>query len=392
LTFKMDRIIDSSAYSAARENLLTTDSLTVDHMCEVATIPAPFGAERTRAEWFATRLRELELDPVFDDAGNVFARSPARAAHAPGIVIAAHLDTVFPIDTEITLRRDGNRIHAPGISDNARGLAGAVALARALRAAAWPLRTPITFLATTGEEGAGDLRGAKHFVAANAATIAAFIALDGAGAARIITAGVGSRRLRARFHGPGGHSWSDFGTPNAIVAAGRAVHALAALPLATHPRTTLSVGRIGGGSSINAIPAEAWLEVDLRSEARDSILELESRVRTALVAAAAATRNGQRAVSCDIELFGDRPAGRTSHDHVLVQAAIAATQAMGATPDLTSSSTDANVAMAAGIPSIAIGAGGDAGGAHTVHEWYDNEAGVAGLERALMIVLTLAAD
>ena len=225
----------------------------------------------------------------------------------------------------------------------------------------------------------------------HAEQIKAFIALDGAGAARIITSGVGSRRLRACYRGPGGHSWSDFGAPNAIVAAGRAVTALAALQLPARPRTTLSVGRIGGGSSINAIPAEAWLEVDLRSETRETLLELEARARDALHAAAAATRNAQESVSCEIELFGDRPAGRTSHDHALVQAAIAATHAVGASPDLASSSTDANVAMAAGIPAIAIGAGGDAGGAHTVHEWYDNDGGIAGLERALMIVLALTA-
>jgi tripeptide aminopeptidase len=386
----LNHILESAAYRAARSVLHSTDAVTVQHMCDAAAIPAPTGNERARGEWFARRLSELDLEPAFDDAGNVIATAPAGDVAAPRVVIAAHLDTVFGSDTDIALRRAGNRIHAPGISDNARGLAATIALARALRAVQWPLRTPITFVATTGEEGAGDLRGAKHFVATHAAQIAAFIALDGAGAARIITAGVGSRRLRACYRGPGGHSWSDFGAPNAIVAAGRAVAALAGLPLPAHPRTTLSVGRIGGGSSINAIPAEAWLEVDLRSETRDALLELEARARDALHAAAAATRRQHASLTCDIELFGDRPAGRTSHDHALVQAAIAATHAVGATPDVTSSSTDANVAMAAGIPAIAIGAGGDAGGAHTLHEWFDNDGGVAGLERALMIVLALA--
>jgi tripeptide aminopeptidase len=383
-------LIGSAEYAAARAELHRSDELTVRHMCAAAMIAAPTGNEHARGVWFAERLRELDLNPSVDEAGNVCATSPSFAAGERRLVIAAHLDSVFAADTPLHITRTDARIQAPGISDNARGIAGTLALARALRAAAWPVHAPVTFLGTVGEEGAGDLRGAKHFVAAHAASIAAFIALDGAGAARIITTGVGSRRLRASYHGPGGHSWSDFGAPNAINAAGRAVASLAALPLSARPRTTLSIGRIGGGSSINAIPAEAWLELDLRSEERDTLLELETRVRDA-IHDAAASENGRRGrVRCDIELFGDRPAGRTAHDHPLVQTAIAATHAIGATPDLASSSTDANVAMAAGIPAIAIGAGGDAGGAHTAGEWFENEGGVEGLERALMLVMAMA--
>jgi tripeptide aminopeptidase len=358
---------------------------TVEHMCEATAIPSPSFHEAERGRWFAARLRELDLETAVDDVGNVIAITPAADATAARVVIAAHLDTVFAAGTPLGIRREGTRLKGPGISDNARGLAGVLALARALRAVGWPTRRPLALVGSVGEEGAGDLRGVKHYIAQHRDRTAAFIALDGAGAARIINAGVGSRRLRVTFRGPGGHSWSDFGAPNAIHACGRAIASLTALRLPDPPRTTLSVGRIGGGTSINTIPAEAWFELDLRSEALDVLQQLESDVRDLLEQARAAESAG-----LDIEVFGDRPAGRTSHDDPLVRAALEATRAIGLTPELASSSTDANVAMSAGIPAIAIGAGGDAGGTHTLEEWYDNKGGPAGIERALMVVLDAA--
>jgi tripeptide aminopeptidase len=314
------------------------------------------------------------------------------------VVVASHLDTVFPAGTDLTISHDGTRMLAPGISDNSRGLAGMLAIARALRQARWPLRAPVVFLATVGEEGAGDLRGAKHYMEQNRAATGAFIALDGAGATRIIHAAVGSRRLRATFRGDGGHSWSDFGAPNAVHAAGRAIAACAGLPLTAEPRTTLTVARTGGGTSINTIPAEAWIEIDLRSVQRAALTELEDRVRQALQQAADAEgrgaegrgAEGRGAVSCEITVFGDRPAGSTPREHPLVWLAEEATRAIGAEPEHTSSSTDANVAMSMEIPAIAIGAGGDAGGMHTTGEWYDNTDGAFGLERALLLVMAAA--
>jgi tripeptide aminopeptidase len=382
----LDSVVPRRALTVLQE----TDETTLRHMCEVTRIPAPSGQETARGSWLADRLRELELQPQRDEVGNVWAETPAADPAARRVVIAAHLDTVFSADTPLHVQRNGSRMSGPGISDNARGLAGMLAVARALHAVRWPLRAPVVLLGTVGEEGAGDLRGAKHYVASHTDRIASFIALDGAGASRIINAGVGSRRLRVTYHGPGGHSWSDWGAPNAIHAAGRAIAALVSLALPERPRTTLSVGRIGGGTSINAIPGEAWLELDLRSEASEPLAELEKAVREAIAAAARAETGPVAAVECRIDVFGDRPAGRTAADHALVRSAIAATHAVGGTPELASSSTDANVAMAAGIPSIAIGAGGDAGGTHTPKEWYDNAGGCAGLERALRVVLDVA--
>jgi len=229
----------------------------------------------------------------------------------------------------------------------------------------------------------------KQYIAHNAERIASFVALDGAGAGRIIIAGVGSRRLRVTFRGPGGHSWSDWGMPNAIHAVGRTIAALTSVQLVAAPRTTLSVGRVGGGTSINVIPGEAWLELDLRSEGSAALRELEVAVRDHIERARRAEAR-TRGLAVSIDVFGDRPAGRTPESEPLVQSAIAATHAIGLVPELSSSSTDANVPMAAGIPAIAIGAGGEAGGTHTLREWYDNKGGPAGLERALMIVLETA--
>jgi len=287
-------------------------------------------------------------------------------------------------------RREGKRIYGPGVSDNARGLAAMVALARGLQTAVWPTRVPVAFVGTVGEEGAGDLRGVKHYMSQHMEDTTAFIALDGAGGSRIINAGVGSRRLRFVLRGEGGHSWSDWGTPNALHTAGRAIATLAALRTPADPRTTLSVGRAGGGSSINVIAEHAWFEVDLRSEESDSLAELERVVRTTVQRVCVEDGNTRGVIDCEIELFGDRPAGKASTASPLVRVAVEATRAAGFQPELTSSSTDANVAMAAGIQAIGIGAGGDAGGTHTLREWYDNERGTAGLDRALLILLSAA--
>jgi tripeptide aminopeptidase len=386
----IDAVRASAAYAAARQQLRDTDARTVADMREVTAIAAPSGAEAERGRWFAARLQALGLNAEVDDVGNVIAVTPATHPDAGQVVVAAHLDTVFAADIDLTLTDDGGRLSAPGISDNGRGLAGLLALARALHAAGWPTRAPVALVATVGEEGAGDLRGAKHLMEQRAHRTAAFIALDGAGASRVIHAGVGSRRLRVTWRVRGGHSWADWGAPNAVHAMGRAVAALAELKLPADPRTTLTVARAGGGTSINAIPAEAWVEMDLRSERRGALRELETRARDLLQRAAAEESRAGEQVSCDVVLIGDRPPGETPAHHPLVRIAEDATRALGIQPELTSSSTDANVAMSLDIPAIAIGAGGAAGGMHTTDEWYSNEDGVVGVERALLVVLACA--
>jgi acetylornithine deacetylase/succinyl-diaminopimelate desuccinylase-like protein len=258
------------------------------------------------------------------------------------------------------------------------------------------LRTqhPVEFVATTGEEGLGDLRGAKHYFAHRGRDAHAMVALDGAGDERIIHRALGSRRFRISYSGPGGHSWAAFGVPNAVHAAANAASRLASLTLPSSPRTTLSVGRIGGGLSVNSIPDRAWLEIDSRSTSATALDDIERAIRTIATIAAddenAKRAAGTRSLAVEVESIGARPCGETPADHSLVQAALEATRLVGRQPDLALASTDANVAISHGIPAIAIGAGGRGGDAHTRSEWFDNLHGTLGVARALTIVMTTA--
>jgi tripeptide aminopeptidase len=246
-----------------------------------------------------------------------------------------------------------------------------------------------------GEEGIGDLRGMKHLFRPHGSwrRAAAFIAIDGAGLDRVIDRGVGSRRYHVEVKGEGGHSWADWGIANPVHAIGNAFAELMRVRLRHTPRTVLSVTRIGGGTSVNAVPQEAWLEMDLRSESEHALARLDRRVletlRRAVSAAARRRRRGTAGLDLDVRSIGRRPAGRT-RDDALVRAAVAATRAVGAEPEHSASSTDANVAMSLGIPALCVGAGGRAGGMHTTAEWYTNEQGPEGIERALLIVLAAA--
>ena len=387
------------ALSPARARLAARDEAIVRTQITVAQIAAPTGDEAERGAWMARRFHDCGLSDVHvDDAGNVIGRRPGTHA-GPAVVVCAHLDTVFPHQTDLAVRRDGDRLVGPGINDNGRGLAVMLALASEIDGARLVPRCPVEFVATTGEEGAGDLRGAKHYFAARGQAARAMIALDGAGDERIIHRALGSRRFRVSFAGPGGHSWAAFGAPNAVHAAAIAGAELAGLTLPTEPRTTLSVGRIGGGLSVNSIPDAAWLEIDLRSTSAAHLDRYEGEIRR-IAQRAADAENDKRAFGCRplelrVVVIGCRPCGETSRDHALVQAALEATRVVGREPDLALASTDANVPISLGIPAIAIGAGGRGGDAHTRAEWFDNTHGTVGVARALTVVMAatqLAAD
>jgi tripeptide aminopeptidase len=358
----------------------------------IAEIPAPTGDERLRANWIADQFRGLGLGVEMDDAGNVVARAPGAYADAP-VVVCAHLDTVFPPGTQLAVRYEGDRLIGPGICDNGRGLAVMLAIARVVQECGSAFARPLEFIATTGEEGTGDLRGAKFYLR-NSATPFAVLALDGAGDERIINTALGSRRFRVTYRGPGGHSWAAYGTVNPVHAVARAASAIAGLRIAGAGRSALSVSRIGGGISVNAIPEDAWLDVDVRSTNDGTLLRFEREIRD-IAAASAAQENhlrvpGTPTLTHDIAIIGDRPCGQTTEDAPLVVAAIEATRLVGRAPQLATASTDANAAIGAGVPAIAIGGGGRGGDAHSSHEWFDNTAGVAGAERALTIVATMA--
>lgn len=382
------------ALASAHARIAARDSATIRTQVAVSQIAAPTGDERERGEWVAARLRSLGLrDARIDRVGNVVAMRPGLEDLAP-VLVCAHLDTVFAREVQLTFRRDGDRVTGPGIGDNGRGLAAMLAIAEEVDGRLVRTRRPIVFAATTGEEGVGDLRGAKYLFSALDEQPAAAIALDGAGDERIVHKALGSRRYHIAYRGPGGHSWAAFGVPNAVHAAASAAAMLASLPLPRSPRTTLSVSRIGGGTSINSIPEEGWLEVDLRSTSA-SVLDRFDREIRIIVRAAAQQENARRAtatppLSHDVMVIGDRPSGELSADHPLVVSAIEATQLIDREPELAAASTDANVPIAMGIPAIAIGAGGRGGDAHTPGEWYDNIEGPLGIARAMTILATAA--
>src|SRR6059036_4104159 len=391
----VSRLLAHERIRAARHHIERTDEVTLARQAALSAIPAPTGAEGRRAAYVAELFREIGLSDVsIDHAGNVqgwFGRNGERSAGP--VVLAAHLDTVFGAEVNVAVERRGQRLEGPGISDNARGLAALVAVAEAMVAARVPVTRPILFAATVGEEGSGDLRGVKyllngkHTVGAQHAaplpnaiglpgTPAAFIALDGAGLDRVIHRALGSKRYHVTFRGPGGHSWAAFGVANPANAVGRAAALLADLAPQQAPRTTCAVVRLGGGTGLNSIPQEAWLDLDLRSEDPRALAQLDVTVRTALERAADDENRrrtvGSPALRVEVQLLGDRPSGMTPRAHPLVQAAVAANRALGRDAELASASTDANVPIALGIPAIALGAGGKAGDAHLATEWFEN--------------------
>ena len=413
----VSRLLAHDRIRAARHHIERTDEVTLARQAALSAIPAPTGAEGQRATRVAELFREIGLcDVMIDHAGNVHGwfgkngeRSAGGAQHAAPlpapIVLAAHLDTVFGAEVDVGVERHGQRLEGPGISDNARGLAALVAVAEAMVAARVPVARPILFAATVGEEGSGDLRGVKYLLNGKRETLkdsltvagngkpAAFIALDGAGLERVIHRALGSKRYHVTFRGPGGHSWAAFGVANPANAVGRAAALLADLPILNAPRTTCAVVRLGGGTGLNSIPQEAWLDLDLRSEDPRALAQLDVTVRAALERAADDENRrrtaGSPTLRVEIQLLGDRPSGITPRAHPLVQAAVAANRALGRDAELASASTDANVPIALGIPAIALGAGGKAGDAHLATEWYENVEGALGIIRALLVTAAM---
>lgn len=371
--------------------ILAEDGRTLEEQLLLARTPAPPFEEAERGRVMAGLLRAAGTgEPWTDAVGNVLAWC-GEAGPSP-LVLSAHLDTVFPASQEIAFRQEGDRWIGPGICDDARGLAALLALVRALRRLPGMLGYPILVAATVGEEGAGNLRGVRHLFGpeGTAHDARGFISLDGAGVGRVIASGVGSRRVRAQIGGPGGHSWVDWGRPNPIQAMARGIAAFDAIPL--DPGTTVSVGRVEGGTSVNAIPTGVWAEYETRSESEESLEQVETAMAGALTAAVEGANAGvpaEHRLSLELEVIGRRPGGITPPESPLVRAALAATRAVTGTAELAASSTDANLPMSLGIPAITLGAGGEAGDAHTPHEWYRNEKGPDGVVRALLTLLTL---
>jgi acetylornithine deacetylase/succinyl-diaminopimelate desuccinylase-like protein len=373
----------------------------MDWQVQLVAVPAPPFGEIARSEWLAARFKEAGLSQIrTDSAGNVFGTLAASnlplESTGPVVVISAHLDTVFPVETPLNPIVDGDRLQAPGASDNGAGVVGMLAIAHALVHACVDLPMTLIFLGNVGEEGEGDLRGVRHLYGNDplAGRIAAHIVLDGAGADSAVTQALGSRRYQVAISGPGGHSFTDAGTANPIVALASALAALASTPLPEEPRTTLNVGTIHGGTSVNSIPESAQASIDFRSTDSDELLRLEVALHRAVEDAvehwnASARTGNRRLLSYSIVKIGDRPAASLPADSPLLETLRAVDRHLGLRTDLRLGSTDANIPLSLGVPALSMGAGGEGGGAHTQAEWYSAKDREAGLKRVLLLTLAM---
>ena len=378
-----------AAMEAARRN----EPLTIDLQVRLCEIPAPPFQEALRGQELKRLFQELGLRDVrIDGAGNVIGVRPGNAPR-PNLVFAAHLDTVFPEGTNVKVTRDGAILKGPGIGDDCRGLTVMLAVIRALNEGRVTTPGTITFVADVGEEGLGDLRGMKSlFFDSLKGQIDKFVSVDGTGLG-ITNIGVGSNRYKVTFKGPGGHSYGAFGMANPIQAMGRAIAKIDALEVPRQPKTTFNVGRVGGGTSVNAIPFEAWMEVDMRSADPTALKDLDTRFNAAIQSAVAeenARWNNRGPISASAELVGVRPAGQTAKDSPIVQTTLAVSRAMQIEEVLHEGSTDSNVPMNLKIPAITISGGGAGSGAHSLNESFDATDSWRGTQRALLLAIALA--
>jgi len=388
------------AVEAAAAWLRAHEELLRERQLEVTRIPAPPFGESARAEWLRERFLELGLQDVHTDGiGNVIGIRPgSQPEPARYVAVTAHIDTVFPAGTPLIVRHEDNRLLGPGVSDNAAGVTALLALGGALQEAGIRTELPLLFVGNVGEEGEGDVRGMRYLFADPRwrEAIACTLVVDGAGTDTIVSEALGSKRFQVTVHGPGGHSWSDFGVPNPIVVLARAIDQFARTPVPAQPKTTFNVGVISGGTSVNSIPESASIKVDIRSAAAEQIDRLERALRDAVDRAIAqeprATSGGRShsGLSADVQLIGSRPAARLSPGSHMLAVVQAVDAHLGNSARLQRASTDANIPMSQGREVLAIGAGGAGGGAHTLREWYDPAARELGLKRILLTVLTLA--
>jgi acetylornithine deacetylase/succinyl-diaminopimelate desuccinylase-like protein len=369
----------SAAYRDALEHLAAGHGRFVEEIVKLTEIPAPFFGEEVRGRAYLEMLREAGLEECEMDAeGNVMG---LRRGLGNGslVVVAAHLDTVFPAGTDLTVRREGTRLYAPGVGDDTRSLAMNLAFLRAMNAAGIQTKHDILFVGNVGEEGLGDLRGVRFLFTKGryAGRIAAFISVEGPmGMGTIVSGATGSLRYRVTFRGPGGHSFMDFGIVSPSFALAETMAGLSRLEVPTEPKTTFSASVLGGGTSVNSIPNEVWVEVDLRSDSAEELLridrEFQAIVQRSVEAENAARSTAKGAVTAEVKKIGDRPAGEIDRNSDLVRNASAVASALGFTPKVVASSTDASIPISLGIPGIAVSAGAGAG-AHTLDEWVDVE-------------------
>jgi tripeptide aminopeptidase len=371
---------------------------TLQQQIELTQIPSPPFKESVRAAEYKKRLESIGLKNVrIDSIGNVVAERPGSGS-GPTVLVEGHLDTVFPEGTDVTVKRDGDKLHAPGIGDDDRGLAVVLAVARAFEKAGVQTNGTVYFVGDVGEEGPGNLRGTRYLVTKELkGKIDYFITVDGGGLG-IASRAVGSNRYRVTYKGPGGHSYGAFGIPNPIHALGRAIAAISDIQVPVNPKTTFNVGIIQGGTSVNSISGDASMEVDMRSEDAASLAAVDTKVQKALrdaLTAENARWTGPRAANAKLSLvvdtMGIRPTGGQSDAAPIVQTALNAAKALGFTSSTGASSTDANLPISLGIPAIRIGGGGTNDGSHSLGESYsDGSTGWLGPQWVALVVAALA--
>jgi tripeptide aminopeptidase len=401
------RLAGSPEVRAAFDRFRSQESQFARWQMEATRVPAPPFGETARGAWVAERFRDLGLNDVhLDEVGNVL--GVRRGYGSRFVALSAHIDTVFPAATPLNIRQQGSRLYGPGVSDNGAGIAAILALASVLKNSRITHALPFVFLGNVGEEGEGDLRGMRHVFATPRwrDAIAYSVVIDGAGADTVVAEALGSRRFEVIVRGPGGHSWSDFGTPNPIIVLSRAIETFSQTPVPASPKTTFNVGVIRGGTSVNSIPESASMRVDLRSTSMAEIDRLERALRVALEHAVAAENRAaaqlktrkpqggqnvlQNIVQSEVLEIGNRPAGELAPDARLLRVIRAVDAHMGNTAQVQRASTDANIPLSLGREAIAIGGGGSGGGAHTLQEWFDCNGRELGLRRILLTMLTLS--
>jgi tripeptide aminopeptidase len=396
----VQRLLANPTFNVARMFIENDHERMIADTIQLTEIEAPPFKEARRGKAFLEMLRQAGLsDVTVDSAGNVIGVRKGLG-RGPIVAIAAHLDTVFPEGTNVKVHREGTKLRAPGVADNAHSLAVMLSIVRALESAKVQTASDILFVGNVGEEGPGDLRGMKYLFQQGPyrGRIKMFISLDNAGVGNtIVINAVGSKRYRVTFKGPGGHSFGAFGIVNPAFALGNAIEKFSKMPLPTSRTTTFNVGVIGGGTSVNSIPFESWMEIDLRSESKEQLNTLAATV-VQLMKEAADEENlarsiAQGAVSVDVQLIGDRPSGQISVNAPIVQTSTAVIRAFGMNPTYSTGSTDSNIPISMGIPAITIDCGGLGGRVHALDEWLDlsKSTSVRGIHIAMGTLLVLAA-
>lgn len=378
---KPEAVLKTRGYTASVRIIDRDHDRLVDEIIKLTEIPAPPFKETARAAAYRDMLKDAGLQDVeIDEEGNAMGVYRGTGpAGGPMVMIAAHLDTVFPEGTPIKVRREGTKLHAPGIGDDTRSLAVLLAYARAMKEAEVKVKQDIVFVGNVGEEGPGDLRGVRYLLTKGKYKdrVKSFFSMDGSDAARIVTGGVGSKRYRITYKGPGGHSYGAFGLVNPMTAMSQTVVDFYNIPAPAKPKTTYAASVTDGGTSVNSIPNEVFMEFDMRSESPEELAKVEKAflaiVRKSVDGENAARSTKEGPVTADIKLIGDRPAGQTAATEQIVRNADAIIRAKGLEPRPSFSSTDSNMPMSLGIPAVTIGSGGKSARGHSLDEWIDVE-------------------